>query len=134
MADAAITALLLQAAGVTTLCGSRITQQRRAQGAGLPAVVLHQISDVRSRRLNGEVSMRRARLQIDCWGRTFAEARALAAAVIAALDKARFIHPSADVRGVFLIEADDDVPPDTPEVPAQPFRTRLDFMVHHTPV
>lgn len=132
--DQAITARLLHAAGVTALCAERITQQHRTQGAPLPAVVLHRIPGVTDRLLSGDVSLRRNRLQIDCWGRSFAEARALAAAVIVALDKARFVHPSADIRGVFLIDEEDDAPPDTPEVPAQPFRTRLDFMVHHKPV
>lgn len=132
--DQAITARLLQAAGVTALCGNRITQQRRPQGSPLPAIVLHRIGGSRSRLLTGEVSIQRHRLQADCLAATFAEARALAEAVKAALDQARFVHPSADIRGVFLTDEADDAPADTPEVPAQPFRTRLDFMVHHKPV
>ena len=124
---------LLAADALTGLVGRRINLKRRVQGEGLPAVVLHRISGDLRRTIAGEVALIHGRIQIDCWGDSPRQIEAVVSAVKGALDKARFEHPSASIRGVFLLSEEDDDGMETPLTDQTPMRTRLDFTVHFTP-
>lgn len=78
-------AVLSGAAAVTAIVGSGIYLARMEQGAALPALVFQRISTTPSSTLSGINPTTRARLQVDAWAETFAEADALAAAARAAL-------------------------------------------------
>lgn len=125
---AALHSRLSSSPAVTALVADRITPGRRDQGAAFPAIVYHLISAPRSRTLAGDTSLIKARVQIDCWGRTEDEADQTAKAVKAALEGARFTHGSVRVNGIFLIDENDDGGVTAPD---NPFRSRLDFRVHH---
>jgi hypothetical protein len=115
---------------LNTLVGDRITPGRRDQGTGLPAVVYHVISAPRRRTLRGRTAMVQGRIQIDCWGATEDQADLTGKAVKAALEGARFTHNGDVVRGVFLIEENEDAGSDAE---GRPFLSRMDFRVHFIP-
>lgn len=76
---------LLDTAAVTALVGERIEPGRRDQATALPAITLHTISDIPFYANDGEAGLARARVQIDCWGETYPDAKGVAGAVSDAL-------------------------------------------------
>lgn len=131
--ERAIIARLLQSTVLGALAGRRVFHKLRPQGSPLPAVVIKRISAVPARRLDGVVTVTTSRIQIDCWAETAPQLFAVASAVKAALDRATLAHPSAVIRGCFLIDEKDDDVNETPLTDHKPLRTRLDFRVHFTP-
>jgi hypothetical protein len=83
-----LTNYLLAQAGLVALVGNRITWTRRAQGAALPAIVLHVISRTPAYTMDGPTNATPQRIQTDCWGKTYSEAKAVARQVTAALSGA----------------------------------------------
>lgn len=67
------------------LAGGRVTWDDRPQASALPAVTLQTIIDNRPQHLKGFNSLRDHHVQIDCWGETFDQAKALKEAVLAAV-------------------------------------------------
>lgn len=67
------------------LAGGRVYWVTRPQAAALPAVTLQIISDLRPQHLKGFDGLRGTRVQIDCWGATYADVTALKEAVLAAI-------------------------------------------------
>lgn len=86
--EEALTNHLLAQAGLVALVGNRITWVRRPQGSALPAVVLHVISRTPGYTMVGPVNATPQRIQTDCWGKTYADAKAVARQVTAALSGA----------------------------------------------
>lgn len=123
-------ALLLAAPGVTALAGQRVTWVMRPQGSQIPAVVLHRITAGRSYTYQGRESLTGALVQIDCWGPTYAKAKALSRAVIAALDALTTPFHGAFVEGERDTYERGDAPPTTSGTPDF-FRTSLDVRVWH---
>lgn len=83
--QAALRARLLAAAPVTSLVAQRVYWVDRPQAAALPAVTLQTISDERPQHLKGFQALRSTRVQLDVWGDTYSQCRAIAEAAIAAL-------------------------------------------------
>ena len=78
---------ILQASGaVTALVGTRVSPVYRAQDEALPAVILTAISVTPQNHLNGPPTLDANRVQMDAYAPTFAEVRAVADAVRAALE------------------------------------------------
>ena len=84
--EEALRAALLADAGVAALVGRRVSWGARPQSSLLPAVILHNVSSPMTHTLRGRVGMTGHLVQIDCWGGSYAQAKALARAVTAALD------------------------------------------------
>lgn len=78
-------ARLLASAGVTALVGSRVNWATRPQAETLPAVALHLIDGGDDNRLDGAAGLIQSRVQADCWGSTFKQAKQTARAVKNAL-------------------------------------------------
>ena len=78
-------ALLLAASGVTNIAGDRVNFGVNPQGAILPAVVLNVVSSLTDMHMNGSGGLEQGRVQVDCYGDTFAVAKLLSRAVIATL-------------------------------------------------
>ncbi len=93
------------------------------QGTALPAVVLHLISHPGEHTLDGPMTQTTARVQVDCWGLSFAAAKALGRAVRAALDG----HRGGGFQGILYANARDDSEGD--DGADRLFRTSLDFTV-----
>lgn len=81
----ALRARLLAAAPVTTLVGQRVYWVDRPQSAALPAIVLQTISDPRPQHLKGFEELRETRVQLDTFALTYAQAKEIAEAAIAAI-------------------------------------------------
>lgn len=119
---------LLASAGVIALVSQRVWPARRTQGSALPAIVVHRIDGGRSYHLKGDSSLSAARMQIDCWGDSYASAKRTARAVVAAMSGARWSPAGVRFDGVFIEDESDDT---FDEGGTALFRTRLDLMVHH---
>ncbi len=82
----AFRALLLAAPAVTALVpAARINWRRHPQGAAWPGIVLRVISDRDAYALATTTNMATARVQVDVWAESVAEAEAVAQAVRTAL-------------------------------------------------
>ncbi len=83
--EAALRARLLAAAPVIALVGQRVTWVERPQGAALPAITLQNVTDERAQNFSGFDGLQPGYVQVDVWALTYASAKALKEAVIAAL-------------------------------------------------
>lgn len=81
----ALRARLVAAAAVTALVGTRIYWVERPQASALPSITLQTIAEERPQHMAGLENMKVSRVQIDCWASSYAQAQALAEAVIAAV-------------------------------------------------
>ena len=132
--EEALVAYLLANTGLATLVGNRITWTTRGQASQTPAIVLTKVSGVRGYTMLGPDGLVEARVQIDCWGRTFGEAKQVSRAVIAAM------HGIAGVRGGVrfqsgFVDGERDDFDSGSNVQAgsaeRLFRTSLDFIIWH---
>jgi hypothetical protein len=81
----ALRARLLAAAPVTALVGQRVYWVDRPQASQLPAIVLQVISDPRPQHLKGFNDLRETRVQMDIFGTSYGQVRALTEAALAAV-------------------------------------------------
>lgn len=126
--EAAIINRLLAAAALAALVGRRVTPGRRAQGAPLPAVVLHRVDGARDYHLGGPSGLVASRIQIDCWANTYGDAKRTARAVEAELSAARWTVDAVRINAVLIADERDDT---FDEDGNALYRTSLDLMVHH---
>lgn len=71
---------------IKALIGNRIFPLLLPDDCAKPAVSYQLISTVRDYDLDGPTGMQTVRIQFDCWGSRYAEARAVSAAIAALLD------------------------------------------------
>lgn len=110
--------LLSGTAGVTALCSTRIYPLVAPQEAALPLVVYTRISSGREYSLSGYSGFENLRMQIDCYGETYSDTKALSEAVVAAIRASTtFAMSSDDPRESF--EEDET------------FRISIDFFIHN---
>lgn len=84
-----------------TSAGSRIFPLTLPQDGALPAVTYQQVSRVEDATMKVRGPFARARMQVDCWGDTYAEARALAAEVDSLLARFKGTVGATEVLDVF---------------------------------
>ena len=125
--EAALIAKLLATAGVTTLVGQRINWSRRAQGAALPAIVLHRVSGLPDVHHAGASGLVVSRVQVDCWAASYGAAKGVARAVETAITAQTFTQGAVRF-DVILIDSERD---DSTDETTPLFRTSLDLMIHH---
>jgi hypothetical protein len=87
MADFAtgLRARLIADAGVIAIAGQKVYWGIAPQGTALPYIRLNTISDPRPENLQGYDAARVTRVQADCFSSSYAQARALAEAVVSAV-------------------------------------------------
>lgn len=73
-------------AGVAALVGTRIFPLEMHAPATLPAIVYQRIDGVPRNHMRGGTTKINARIQIDCYGEEYADAKAVAAAVRTAMN------------------------------------------------
>lgn len=83
--ESALRKRLIQDDAVAAMVADRVHWKVRPQNGALPAIVLLMIHDPRPQHLGGFQSLRPTRIQADCYGRTYDQARELREAVIAVL-------------------------------------------------
>ena len=123
----ALTARLLAAAGVTAIAGQRQHWNAVPQGTAYPCMRMQTISDPRPQHLRATDRGRQTRVQVDCFAKTFAQARALADAVIAATAQ------PATVSGVRFGRTRAEGPRDLGEQTPEGFihRMSVDLLIEH---
>lgn len=84
------------------IAGGRIHPLELPQGTALPAVTYQRISGPRVRTLSGPGGKARARIQLDGWANTYAEAKALATQLRQALDGYKGLMGTVQVDNVSL--------------------------------
>lgn len=122
-------AILLGASGVTDLCANRIDFGASAQGATDPRIVMWTIGDAEDHNLEGPDGHSVGRVQVDCYGGTYGDAKHLSRAVRAALDG----YSGNGFQGVFLAGGPRDTREGGSNEAYRPFRTSLDFITHFNP-
>lgn len=118
-------------AGIAALVGVRVDWIERPQGSGLPALTLQIVSPGRDYTYDGASGTASPRVQADCWGSTYLEAKQLSRALIAAME------PRATQGGVkfgpSFIDAARDMPPEELDGGTKVYRVSLDIIVWNSP-
>jgi hypothetical protein len=107
-------------AGLSALADARIYPMLLPQGATLPALTYQRVSGVQSYSHQGDSGLATVRMQVDCWGATYASAKAVAAQVKAALSG----YTSSAIGRCHLGAERDLYDPETGR-----YRVIIDFMV-----
>jgi hypothetical protein len=126
--EEAIIQRLLGAAGVSTLVSARIYPGIRPQGSPLPSIVFNVISGVPSYSDDGEDGIEDDRIQVDCWGETYASAKLVARAVISALSAFRGVVDGVNFRYI-SVDGHRDATEGGTKSAEYLHRTSLDFIV-----
>lgn len=85
MIEQTLVAVLKNDSAVSALVGTRIRPLNLKQEDALPGVVYQRVSTVPVTSLDGDSGVDAVRIQVSCWAETYSGARALAAAVRAAV-------------------------------------------------
>lgn len=128
--EEALRSILLGDAGVSAQVGTRVAWGRRPQSdATLPAIVLHKITGIRDYVMSGASGMVESRVQVDCYGTTYAAAKQAARAVMTAVNSY-----SGTVSGTVFQRISIDGERDTNEADTAGnnlHRTSIDLMIWH---
>ena len=127
--EEALISYLLAHTALTALVGSRIRPVIAKQGEGFPSIVVTMVSHLPEYVTQGPVSLADSRVQVDCYGETFAGSKAVARAVKARLSGQRFIAGGVEFQQCAVI-AERSSFEDGKEVKLH--RTSIDFRVWHT--
>lgn len=131
MIEEAVVAVLLNSPGVVALCGNaplhRIYPLAMPQDADRPAIVYQKIDSPKTTSHSGRSDLARSRFQFTCAGNSYAEVKALAAAVRDCWWGFRGTAAGVRIDGA-LIEDEGD---SAGEMGAMPV-TRLDVIIWHS--
>ena len=122
--------LLEASAGVTALVGTgaaaRIFPLLVPEGfTNYPAITFQVVSESRQPMLSRQNGLMQARVQINCWARTYAGAKSLKEAVRNAIDGEQTVFPS----GCFIEDGLDSVEPSPDAKPGRLYGKRIDAMI-----
>ena len=117
-------ALLKAYPAVITAVGVKVQWGAQPQGTEAPYITLHRIGGNRTQHLQGPDGMIESRVQVDCWGLTYGEAKVAARAAIARLNGYR----SDELRRIFIESERDDNDLSSPN---PLYRTSLDLLIWH---
>lgn len=128
-----VRARLLETGAITALIGQRVRTVVLAQNETLPAIRVQRISESEPMHLRGSGSLRRARVQVDSYAASFADARTLDAAVHgdgagSGLCGFAGMVGSAKVHGIFPMDVQDLYEKDEREF----YRVSRDYEVQYS--
>lgn len=129
--EEALRSRFLADGAVAALVGTRVTWIDRPQGSGLPAVTLQKITPGRDYTYGGASGSSSPMVQADCWGGTYAEAKALERAVIAMAER-RAVVGGVKFAPSFVEAARDMAPEDLPGG-GKAYRVSIDLIVWNNP-
>ena len=130
--EEALIAHLLADGGVQALASTRLFWVQAPDGVSKPYATLFKVDGLRDTPMDGPNGFQQSRIQIDCYGLTYASAKGLARAVEAAIGQGRFASSSVEFQGCFLATERDGYEPDAS--PERLFRVSLDFITFHNGV
>ena len=119
-------AILTGSASVTAITSTRIDYGETGQGKPNPRIVLWTIGDNEGHTMRGPDGLSQGRVQVDCYGDTYAAAKLLSRAVRTSLDG----YTDANFQGIFHAGTRDFREGGSNEV-TRPFRVSLDFITNH---
>lgn len=122
--EEALRLILKQSAAVGEAVDGFVEWAAQPEGRTAPYITLHRIGGLRSQTTDGPDGMIESRVQVDCWGTTYTEAKIAARAVIFALNG----HRDMTFRHVAVENERDDHDLDPPD---PLYRTSLDLRVIH---
>lgn len=127
--EEALRAYLLANGAVSTACGGRMFWSVRPQGSAYPSCVLTIISRLPERMFSGPAGLAQARVQVDCYGDTYAQAKALYRAVKAVLNNLTFTNTGTRFWG--FAENERDLTDTGTTEAARIHRVSGDFLLWH---
>jgi hypothetical protein len=113
-----------------TAAGTRVYWVTRPQASARPAITLQTISGGRPRTYAGLQGFRDSRVQMDIWAATYAEARSVAEAAIAALEPIKTISNGIIFDSIFF-DSERDILERVGTTDIH--RTSIDLIVWHQP-
>ena len=132
MIEEAIIGHLLDTMGVSALVSNRVYPLSLPQGRTLPAMTVQRVSGAPLYADDGEAGLVNPRVQVDCWGATYAAAKLSARAAVTALSAYVGDMGGVEVQYV-LLEDERDMPRESGANAAEyVFRVSLDFIVWHS--
>lgn len=100
---------LTNAAGIAALVATRVYPTLLPQNPTYPAISYQRISNTPQL---GSTDLRETRYQIDCWGRTYASAQALAVVVKATMEEYRDASQTPGIKMSQIVNELDDYDPE----------------------
>lgn len=127
--EEALVTRLLAVAGLTALTATRIYWNLAPQNVAKPYVVLTRVTGIRDMKMSGPSGLVESRVQVDCYGATYASAKGVALQAETALSGYKGTVSTTIFDGCFLVmERHGYVPDDTPD---RLHRISLDFIIWH---
>lgn len=130
--EAGIIALLLAGPAVSAIVSTRVFPLSRPQGSALPSITVQRISGAPLYADEGEVGLNNGRVQVDCYGISYADAKDLSAAVKSTLSAVKDVSAAGVDFVYILVEDERDIRETGSEQQDYPFRIALDFDVWTT--
>lgn len=124
--EAAIKSRLGAYGGLTALVASRVYPLQLPQRPTLPAVTYRRIDGPREHAMGADPGLAHPRIQVDSWGASYADTKAVATQVRGALQRWRGIAAGVEVLAVYLQGDEDGYEPETKQ-----WRVRQDWIVWH---
>ena len=126
--EESIIARLLADTSVAALVSDRITPGRRGQAEDLPAITVHRISGGPNYTFDGEADQSEARVEINCWAKTYPDAKNTARAVTDSLSG--FVGDESPITFRYIyLDAERDFEERGADAAEYLFRTSVDFIV-----
>lgn len=128
--EVALARQLLDTVNVTALVVDRVYPVRLPQGGDYPAITYSKVSGGRIRTMGSNEAAANPRVQVSCWGKTYADAKGLANAVRIALDRFSGTLGGSGGVAVSAILLENELDLDDPETKL--YHVPLDFLVWYT--
>lgn len=128
--EEALRSLIVSASGVTNLVSTRVYWRQAPQSVSANFINLHRVGGGRDYKMGGASGLVESRVQVDCWGGKYSEAKLIARAVEAAVSGYSGTIGGKQVQGIFIDAERDDDQSDSGDV-ATRYRTSLDLLIWH---
>ena len=129
--EEALTARILGSAPISGQIDGRFSWSERPAGEGVPALVAQVVADGIDYDHDGKVNLQYPRIQFDCYGATYLQAKALSRAVLSEMEKSQVVGAVTFDEG-FLVSGM-DMPKDKSDGGTEAFRVKLDIIVPFHP-
>lgn len=127
--EADLISYMLTLTAITDLVSDRIQPVSRVQGDPLPGITVTRISGGPLYADDGEVGIADMRVQVDCWGAQYRDAKGLAEVVVEALSAVRDVEQGGTSFTYIMLDNEQDLREGGGNAPEYLFRTSLDFTI-----
>lgn len=129
-AETAIIQLLLADGSVSAIVGNNVWPGSKPQASGFPAITVNWVEGNPIYTNDGDSGLANVRLELDCWGDTYTEAKDLAAVVKTLLSGFQGTNSGVVIENT-LVESERDFREGGSNADEYLFRTNLDLTVWH---